>query len=341
LAVEDARAKVAAILGAEPKEIIWTSGATESNNLAILGVAHAYKEKGRHLISQVTEHNAVLDPLQQLEKEGFEVTYLPVNKAGRVDPAAVTAAIRSDTILVSLMWANNETGVLQPVNDVGAICRSRGIPFHTDATQAVGKIPVDINASQIDLLSLSAHKLYGPKGCGALFVRSRPRVRLAPLVYGGGHERGFRSGTLNVPGIVGLGAACEIAQMEMNAESIRLRSLRDRLEASICATVDHVTINGVGAERLSHVSNLTFHNVEGESLLLALDDLALSSGSACTSAKMEASHVLRAMGLGEEDAFSSIRFSLGRLTTEDDLEYVVQRIGQAVRHLRQFRPSLA
>lgn len=337
-AVEAARSKVAKILHADAKEIISTSGATEANNLALFGVAHAYKDRGRHIITQVTEHNAVLDPCRQLEREGVEVTYLPVDQSGRVNTDSVAAAIRPDTILVSLMWANNETGVLQPVREVGDLCRAKGVLFHTDATQAVGKVVVDVEADQIDLLSMTAHKLYGPKGCGVLYVRSRPRVKLSPILFGGGHERGFRSGTLNVPGIVGLGTACEIAEAEMKGEFRRLADLRDHLEHSLISLIDHVSVNGAGAMRLSHVSNLQFGYVEGESLLLALDDVAASSGSACTSAKMEASHVLRAMGLDEEAAFASIRFSLGRGTTKNDVDFAVQRIVEVVKHLRQFNP---
>ena len=338
-AVESARAKVAKILHAGAQEIIWTSGATEANNLAIFGVVHAYKDRGRHVITQVTEHNAVLDPCRQLEREGVEVTYLPVDKSGRVSTDSVAAAIRPDTILVSLMWANNETGVMQPSREVGHLCRAKGILFHTDATQAVGKVSVDVEADRIDLLSMTAHKLYGPKGCGVLYVRSRPRVKLSPIMFGGGHERGFRSGTLNVPGIVGLGMACEIAEKEMKGEYQRLADLRDHLEHSLVSSIDHVSVNGAGAMRLSHVSNLQFGYIEGESLLLALDDVAASSGSACTSAKMEASHVLRAMGLDEEAAFASIRFSLGRGTTKNEVDFAVQRVVEVVKHLRQFNPQ--
>ena len=340
-AVVQARNQVAALLNVEQderqgaREIIWTSGATESNNLAIKGVAHAYRDKGRHLITQATEHKAVLDPFQRLESEGFEITWLPVNSAGRVSPEELSRKIRPDTLLVSIMYANNETGTIQPVREIGAICKERNVFFHTDATQAVGKIPVDIEADGIDLLSLSAHKLYGPKGCGALFVRRKgPRVRLMPLFDGGGHERGYRSGTLNVPGIVGLGAACEIARERMPAESQRLSALRDRLESTIRSAVDRVVVNGDIAHRLPQVSNLSFAAAAGSSILNALDDVAVSSGSACTSASLQASHVLRAMGLEDELAYNSIRFSLGRFTTPDEIEYVAAKVIRIVRSLR-------
>jgi cysteine desulfurase len=306
--------------------------------MAIIGVARAYRDKGRHVITQVTEHNAVLDPCRQLEREGFDVTYLPVDRAGRVSPENVAAAIRKDTILTSVMWANNEIGVVQPIPEIAALCRSKGVLFHTDATQAVGKIPVDVEQDQIDLLSMTGHKLYGPKGCGVLFVRNKPRVRLTPILLGGGHERGYRSGTLNVPGIVGVGAACEIAGREISADADRLGGLRDHLEQSITGSLTHVTVNGAAAKRLPHVTNMTFGFVEGESLMLALDDVAVSSGSACTSAKMEASHVLLALGLDEDAAFGSIRLSLGRATTRADVDYVIDRVKHAVERLRALHP---
>jgi cysteine desulfurase len=340
-AVVRARNQVAALLNVEQderqgaREIIWTSGATESNNLAIKGVAAAYRDKGRHLITQTTEHKAVLDPCHRLEAEGFEITWLPTNRYGRVCGEQVAEAIRPDTILVSVMYANNETGTIQPVRDIGAVCRARGVFFHTDATQAVGKVPIDVEADTIDLLSLSAHKLYGPKGCGALFVRRKgPRVRLAPLLDGGGHERGYRSGTLNVPGIVGLGAACEIAREEMPAESRRLAGLRDKLESTIRASLDRVFVSGDTFHRLPSVSNLSFADADGSSILRGLDDIAVSSGSACTSASLQASHVLRAMGLNDELAYNSIRFSLGRFTTEAEIEYTAEKVIRLVRALR-------
>jgi cysteine desulfurase len=340
-AVVKARNQVAALLGVEQderqgaREIIWTSGATEGNNLAIKGVAQSYRDKGKHIITQTTEHKAVLDPFHRLEAEGFEVTWLPVNRYGRVCAEQVAEAIRPDTILVSMMYANNETGTIEPIRDIGTVCKARGVFFHTDATQAVGKIPIDVDADGIDLLSLSAHKLYGPKGCGALFIRRKgPRVRLTPLFDGGGHERGYRSGTLNVPGIVGLGAACEIARLEMPEESARLAGLRDRLESSILSGLERVFVNGDTFHRLPQVSNLSFAAADGSSILRAMDDIAVSSGSACTSASLQASHVLRAMGLSDELAYNSIRFSLGRFTTEADVDYVAEKVIRIVRDLR-------
>jgi cysteine desulfurase len=340
-AVIRARNQVAALLNVEQdprqgaREIIWTSGATEANNLAIKGVAGSYRDKGRHIITQATEHKAVLDPCARLEAEGFEITWLPVNKYGRVCAEQVAEAIRSDTVLVSIMYANNETGTIQPIRDIAAVCKARGVFFHTDATQAVGKLPIDVHADGIDLLSLSAHKFYGPKGVGALYVRKRgPRVRLVPLFNGGGHERGYRSGTLNVPGIVGLGAACEIAQAQMLEESARLCGMRDRFESQVLSSLDRVFINGDRFHRLPHVSNLSFTGADGSSILRAMDDVAVSSGSACTSASLQASHVLRAMGLNDELAYNSIRFSLGRFTTQAEMEYVAQKVIRVVRELR-------
>jgi len=340
-AVIRARNQVAALLNVEQderqgaREIIWTSGATEGNNLAIKGVAEAYRDKGRHIITQTTEHKAVLDPCQRLAGQGCEITWLPTNRYGRVCAEQVAEAIRPDTILVSIMYANNETGTIQPVRDIGAVCRARGVFFHSDATQAVGKIPIDVHADGIDLLSLSAHKLYGPKGVGALFVRRKgPRVRLAPLIDGGGHERGYRSGTLNVPGIVGLGAACEIARHDMHEESRRLSGLRDRLESTILSALERVFVNGDTFHRLPQVSNLSFAGADGSSMLRGLDDVAVSSGSACTSASMQASHVLRAMGLDDELAYNSIRFSLGRFTTEAEVDYTAEKVIRMVRSLR-------
>ena len=340
-AVVAARNQVAALLNVDQderqgaREIIWTSGATESNNLAIKGVAHSYRDKRKHIITQATEHKAVLDPCQRLANEGFDVTFLPVNRCGRVSLEQVAEAARPDTILVSIMYANNETGTIQPIREIGSFCKNKGIFFHSDATQAVGKVPVDVQADGIDLLSLSAHKLYGPKGCGALFVRRKgPRVRLMPLLDGGGHERGYRSGTINVPGVVGLGAACAIAQQELAEESKRLSRLRDRLEKEILSSLERAFVNGDVYQRLPHVTNLSFANAEGSSILRALDDVAVSSGSACTSASLQASHVLRAMGLDDELAFNSIRFSLGRFTTETEVDYVLQKVIRIVRGLR-------
>jgi cysteine desulfurase len=347
-AVVRARNQVAALLNVEQderqgaREIVWTSGATESNNLAIKGVAATYRDKGRHIITQATEHKAVLDPCHRLEAEGFEITCLPTNRYGRVCAEQVAEAIRPDTILVSIMYANNETGTIQPIHDIGAVCRARGVFFHTDATQAVGKVPIDVDADAIDLLSLSAHKLYGPKGCGALFVRRKgPRVRLAPLLDGGGHERGYRSGTLNVPGIVGLGAACEIAREEMPAESRRLAALRDKLESTILSSLERVFVNGDTFHRLPNVSNLSFADADGSSILRGLDDVAVSSGSACTSASLQASHVLRAMGLSDDLAYNSIRFSLGRFTTEAEVDYAAEKVIRLVRSLRGIDVSAA
>ena len=339
--VTRARNQVAALLNVEQderlgaREIVFTSGATEANNLAIKGVAASYRDKGRHIISQATEHKSVLESCQRLAGEGFEITWLPVERSGRVEVQRVIESIRPHTVLVSIMYANNETGVLQPVREIGQACRERGVFFHTDATQAVGKVPIDVQADSIDLLSLSAHKLYGPKGVGALFVRRKsPRVRLVPLVDGGGHERGYRSGTLNVPGIVGLGMACEVAGREMSHESARLGALRDRLERELVAAVGGITINGDPAHRLPHVSNLSFAKADGSSLLRRLDDVAVSSGSACTSANLQASHVLRAMGIGDELAFNSIRFSLGRFTTDEQVDYAIAKVARVVNELR-------
>ena len=336
-AVLRARNQVAALLNVEQddrqgaREIVFTSGATEANNLAIKGVAATYREKGRHLITQATEHKAVIESCQRLAAEGFEITWLAVDRTGRVSVEQLADAIRPDTLLVSIMYANNETGTIQPVREIGQVCKQREVFFHTDATQAVGKAPIDVHADGIDLLSLSAHKFYGPKGNGALFVRRKgPRVRLMPLFDGGGHERGYRSGTLNVPGIVGLGAACEIALRDMAEESRRLSAMRDAFESRVKAGVDRVFINGDTEHRLPHVSNLSFAGADGSSLLRALDDIALSSGSACTSASLQASHVLRAMGIADELAHNSIRFSLGRFTTQEEVDYVAAKVVRAV-----------
>ena len=333
-AVENARAQVASLIGATPKEIIFTSGATESDNLMIKGVAEMYREKGNHIITQAIEHKAVLDTCKRLEKEGFEVTYLPVGKDGRVDPADVRKAITPKTILITIMYANNEIGIINPIQEIGKIAKEHGIFFASDGVQAVGKIPVDVQKDNIDLLAISAHKIYGPKGVGALYVRRRnPRVQLSAIIDGGGHERGMRSGTLNVPGIVGLGAACEIAQKEMATESVRLAGLRDRLKAGLEAKLDEVFVNGSVEHRLPNNLNMSFAYVEGESLLMGINDIAVSSGSACTSATLEPSYVLKALGVGEDLAHTSIRFGLGRFNTEEEVDYVTDKMVQVVTKL--------
>jgi cysteine desulfurase len=338
-AVENARAQVASLIGATPKEIIFTSGATESDNLMIKGVAEMYREKGNHIITQAIEHKAVLDTCKRLEKDGFEVTYLPVGKDGRVDPEDVRKAITPKTILITIMYANNEIGIINPVQEIGKIAKEHGIFFASDGVQAVGKIPVDVQKDNIDLLAISAHKIYGPKGVGALYVRRRnPRVQLSAIIDGGGHERGMRSGTLNVPGIVGLGAACEIAQKEMAEESARLRKLRDRLKAGLEAKLDEVFINGSLEHRLPNNLNMSFAYVEGESLLMGINDIAVSSGSACTSATLEPSYVLKALGVGEDLAHTSIRFGLGRFNTEEEVDYVTDKMIQVVTKLRELSP---
>jgi cysteine desulfurase len=338
-AVEKARGQVANLIGANVKEIIFTSGATESNNLAIKGVAEMYREKGNHVITCVTEHKAVIDTCKKLEKQGGRVTYLPVQKDGRISLDDLRAAITDKTILITIMTANNEIGVLQPVAEIGAIAKAKGILFHTDAVQAVGKIPFDVNEVKADLVSISAHKMYGPKGVGALFVRRRnPRVLLSEQISGGGHERGMRSGTLNVPGIVGIGKAAEIAKAEMGDESGRLRGLRDRLNAGLHKGLDEIYINGSMEHRLPHNLNVSFAYVEGESLLMGINDVAVSSGSACTSASLEPSYVLKALGAGDDLAHSSIRFGLGRWTTAEEVDYVVDRLTTVVRRLREMSP---
>jgi cysteine desulfurase len=338
-AVEEARKKIAALIGAEPKEIIFTSGATESNNLAIKGAAEAYASRGDHIVTVATEHKAVLDTAKRLEKSGWHVTYLPVNGDGMVDPDQLRAAITDRTVLVSVMYANNEIGVIQPIAAIARICRERGVLFHSDAVQAAGKVPVDVNADGIDLMSITAHKIYGPKGVGALYVRRKNlRVALAAQMDGGGHERGMRSGTLNVPGIVGFGEACAIARQEMEAEGERLRGLRDDLREKLEAELDGVTVNGSMEQRLPNNLNLSFAGVDSESLLMGLHDVALSSGSACTSATIEPSHVLRALGIGEERAHSAIRFGLGRFNTAEEIGYVAGRIVEVARRLRELSP---
>ena len=338
-AVENARAQVASLIGATPKEIIFTSGATESDNLMIKGVAEMYREKGNHIITQAIEHKAVLDTCKRLEKDGFEVTYLPVQKDGRVDLEDVRKAITKKTILITIMYANNEIGVINPIAEIGKIAKEHGIFFAVDGVQAVGKIPVDVQKDNIDLLAISAHKLYGPKGVGALYVRRRnPRVQLAAIIDGGGHERGMRSGTLNVPGIVGLGAACEIAQKEMPQEAERLRKLRDKLKAGLEAKLDEVFVNGSMEYRLPNNLNMSFAYVEGESLLMGINDIAVSSGSACTSATLEPSYVLKALGVGEDLAHTSIRFGLGRFNSDEEVDYVTEKMVQVVTKLRELSP---
>ena len=338
-AIDTARDQVAQLIGASGKEIIFTSGATESNNLAIKGVASMYKKKGNHIVTCVTEHKAVLDPCKRLERDGYVVTYLPVDKYGRVTPQQVEEALTDKTILISLMFANNEIGTVQPITEIGRICKAKGILFHTDAVQAVGKIPVDVESMGIDLLSFTAHKLYGPKGVGALYVRRKdPRVRLDAMIDGGGHERGMRSGTLSVPSIVGLGAACDIARREMGEESARLIQMRTRLHEGICSRLGYVSLNGHPEERLPGNLNISFEFVEGEGLMMGIKDVAVSSGSACTSASLEPSYVLKALGVGDELAHSSIRFGLGRFTTEAEVDYVIDDVVRAVNHLRDMSP---
>ena len=336
--VDYAREQVAKLIGASEKEIIFTSGATESDNLAIKGVFEMYKEKGNHIITAVTEHKAVLDACKHVEKLGGRVTYLPVKVDGLVDLDALEAAMTPETILVSIMYGNNEIGVIQPVKEIAAIAHRHGALFMTDATQAVGKIPVDVIADGIDLLALSAHKMYGPKGVGALYVRRKgPRVKVTAQMDGGGHERGMRSGTLNVPGIVGLGKACEIAGAEMQSEAIRLSGLRDKLERSL-TVLEESYVNGNTEHRLPHVANISFKYVEGEGLMMAMKDLAVSSGSACTSASLEPSYVLKSLGLSDDLAHSSIRFGLGRFTTEEEVDYAIEVTKTAVTNLRNMSP---
>jgi len=338
-AVEVAREQIASLIGANSKEIIFTSGATESDNLAIKGVAEMYRERGNHIITQVTEHKAILDTCKRLEKEGYRVTYLPVQADGLIDLEDLQRAIDDKTILVSIMAANNETGVLQPIRAIGKLCHERGVLFHTDAVQSIGKVPFNVIEDNVDLASISAHKIYGPKGVGALYVRRRnPRVQLSAQIDGGGHERGMRSGTLNVPGIVGLGKACAIAQAEMKDEAVRLAALRDRLRAKLESELDYVNVNGSWEHRLPGNLNMSFVYVEGESLLMGIHDVAVSSGSACTSATLEPSYVLKALGLGDDVAHSSIRFGLGRFNTEAEVDYVAAKVIQIVKHLRELSP---
>lgn len=338
-AVDAARAQIAGLMNADPKEIIFTSGATESDNLALKGVAQMYREKGNHIITSVVEHKAVLDSAKRLESMGFDVTYLPVDDTGMVSPQSVAEAITDQTILVSIMYANNEIGTINPIGDIGAVCRERGVLFHTDAVQGFGRIPFDVEAMNIDLASITAHKIYGPKGVGALYVRRRrPRVRLDALVDGGGHERGMRSGTLNVPGIVGFGRACEICSEEMGDEGERLTSLREKLRGGIVNQLTEVYLNGHPDQRLPGNLNLSFAFVEGESLMMGMKDVAVSSGSACTSASLEPSYVLKALGVGDELAHSSIRFGLGRFTTEEEVKFVTDLTVETVNRLREMSP---
>jgi len=339
-ALDKARNQIAALVGATSKNIIFTSGATESDNLAIKGVVEFYKEKGNHIITCVTEHKAVLDSCRALERAGkATVTYLPVDKFGMVDPDAVRKAITDKTVLITIMWANNEIGTIHPIAEIGKIAKEKGIIFHCDAVQAIGKVPVDFEKAGVDLGSITAHKLYGPKGIGAIYVRSKgPRVRLTPMVDGGGHERGMRSGTLNVPGIVGLGAACELAGKTMPEESQRLIQLRSQLQAGLFERLDEIYVNGHPTERLPGNLNVSFAYVEGESLLMGINDIAVSSGSACTSATLEPSYVIRALGIDDELAHSSIRFGLGRFNTEEEVDYVTDRVSKEVKRLRDMSP---
>ena len=338
-AVEEARGQIASLIGASAKEMVFTSGATESNNLAIKGAASMYKKKGNHVITCITEHKAVIDPCKRLERDGFQVTFLPVDRYGQVHAEKVAEAISDKTILVSIMAANNEIGTLHPVKEIGKVCKQRGVLFHCDAVQAVGKVPIDVNEMGIDLLSMSAHKIYGPKGMGALYVRKKdPRVRLDPIIDGGGHERGMRSGTLAVPSIVAMGKACELCQNEMPEESQRLIRLRERLRAGIMERIDETYVNGHPVERLPGNINLSFAYVEGEALMMGVKDVAVSSGSACTSASLEPSYVLRALGVGDELAHSSIRFGLGRFNTEEEVDFVIGHVAEAVNHLRAMSP---
>jgi cysteine desulfurase len=337
-AVELAREQVGSLIGASGKEIVWTSGATESDNLAIKGAAEFNRDRGNHIITAQTEHKAVLDTCKRLEKDGFDVTYLPVEQDGRVNPATLRAAMTDKTILVSIMHANNEIGCVNPIEELGAIVKERGAIFHVDAVQSVGKIPFDVNAARVDLASLSAHKMYGPKGVGALYVRRKPRVRITAQIDGGGHERGMRSGTLNVPSIVGFGKAAELCGAEMVSEGKRLHGLRERLREGIQSQVTDTFVNGSMEHRLPGNLNISFAYVEGEAMLMGLKDVAVSSGSACTSASLEPSYVLRALGVAEEMAHTSIRFGLGRFTTEEEVDFVVKMVVDKVKKLRELSP---
>jgi len=336
-AVEEAREHVAALLNADPKEIIWTSGATEGNNLAIKGAANFYKGKGKHIVTMKTEHKAVLDTVRELERQGFEATYLDPEQDGLLDLEKFKAALRPDTVLVSVMMVNNEIGVIQPIAEIGEICRAKGIIFHCDAVQAAGKIPVDLQKLKVDLLTVTAHKVYGPKGIGALYVRRKPRIRIEPQIHGGGHERGLRSGTLATHQIVGLGEAFRIAKLEMAAESEHIRALRDKLLNGF-KDMEEVYVNGDMARRIPGNLNISFNFVEGESLIMGIKDVAVSSGSACTSASLEPSYVLRALGRSDELAHSSIRFTIGRFTTEEEIDYAVKLLRAKIGKLRELSP---
>ena len=338
-AVEKSRKQIASLIGATAKEIVFTSGATESNNLALKGVAEMYAEKGNHIITAATEHKAILDTCKRLEKHGVRVTYLPVQTNGLVDLEQLQAAITDKTILISIMYANNEIGVIQPIAELGKIAKSKGVLLHTDATQAVGKVPVNVIKDNVDLMSMSGHKMYGPKGVGALYVRRKsPRVQITAQMDGGGHERGMRSGTLNVPGIVGLGEACALCQAEMPEESKRMAFLRDKLRDKLQSELDETYINGTMEHRLPNNLNISFAYVEGESLLMGINDIAVSSGSACTSATLEPSYVLKALGAGDDLAHSSIRFGLGRFNTEEEVDYVAAKVIDVVKKLRELSP---
>lgn len=336
-AVEQARADVAALVNADPREIIWTSGATEGNNLALKGAAHFYQTKGKHIITVKTEHKAVLDTVRELERQGFEATYLQPQDNGLITIEQLAAAIRPDTILVSVMWVNNEIGVIQPIDEIGELCRSKGIIFHSDAAQATGKTPIDLEKTKVDLVTFTAHKSYGPKGVGALYVRRKPRVRLEAQMHGGGHERGLRSGTLATHQIVGMGEAFRLAKEEMDTEIVRIRALRDRLSKGLIE-MEEVYVNGDMEHRVPHNLNVSFNYVEGESLIMAIKDIAVSSGSACTSASLEPSYVLRALGRSDELAHSSIRFTFGRFTTNEDVDFTIDLIKKKVEKLRELSP---
>ncbi|PIR38712.1 MAG: IscS subfamily cysteine desulfurase [Alphaproteobacteria bacterium CG11_big_fil_rev_8_21_14_0_20_39_49] len=337
-ACEKAREQVADLIGANPKEIIFTSGATESNNMALKGIAKFYGAKKNHIITCTTEHKCVIDTCRHLEREGMEVTYLPVDNEGIIDLEKLKKAITDKTAIVSIMAVNNEIGVIQPIKEIGAICRERGVFFHTDAAQAFGKIPLNVEEMNIDLMSISGHKIYGPKGVGALFVRRRPRVRLVPLINGGGQERGFRSGTLPVPMVVGLGKAAEIARLEMGAENERIAKLYDKLYNSLVSNIKDVYLNGHAEKRIKTNLNLSFAYIEGESMIMSIKDLAVSSGSACTSASLEPSYVLRAIGVGEDLAHTSIRFGIGRFTTEEEVDFAIEKVTGAIDRLRDMSP---
>lgn len=336
-AVEEAREQVAALVNADSREIIWTSGATEGNNLAIKGAAHFYKTKGKHIITVKTEHKAVLDTVRELERQGFEATYLQPQDNGLITIEQLAAAIRPDTILVSVMWVNNEIGVIQPIDEIGELCRSKGIIFHSDAAQATGKTPIDLEKTKVDLVTFTAHKSYGPKGVGALYVRRKPRVRLEAQMHGGGHERGLRSGTLATHQIVGMGEAFRLAKEEMDVEMARIIKLRDRLAKGL-QEMEEVYVNGDMKHRVPHNLNISFNYVEGESLIMAIKDIAVSSGSACTSASLEPSYVLRALGRSDELAHSSIRFTFGRFTTEEDIDFTIDLLKRKVDKLRELSP---